>query len=1708
MPSFPRSSVVAKLFGLALFNAVSVLQYPILAIQEPPVAPTPVSFQKDVRPILQSRCWGCHQPADDRGDYIMTRFSDFLAGGASDQPAIVPGDHTKSHLLHLVAPNAEGKVEMPKSGPPLTPAEIELITRWVAEGASDDSVADLQPFDAEHPPSYSTPPVITAIDFSPDGTLLAVNGFHEVLLLSTTDWTVVGRLVGISQRIESVQFSPDGARLLVTGGLPGQFGEVQIWNVVERKLIASQPITHDSIYGGCWSHDAKYVSFGCADNTVRVLDSSTLEQVLFQGAHSDWVLDVAFSVDASHLISVGRDMTCKLTEVASNRFIDNVTSITPGVLKGGLAAIARHPERDEIVVGGSDGIPRVYRIYRLTKRVIGDDANMIRQLPELVGRIHAVDVSRDGRRILAASSLDRKGQIRIYSYEFDTALPDNIKAINEKVITSRTPEETAALDAYRVAGIQAISSFDDDKSGLYAATFHPSGQWIAAGGDNGEVLLIDTETGQLKHRFVAIPLQAAPTSAPVAASIPAAVGESVGPEPLPLAADQIAELLVEPANIELNHPFAECQLVVTARDASGTEFDVTRAAQYLSAQQHVTVSSRGRVAPLSDGADQLTVNVGGKSLSIPVVVGRTTETFDANFIRDINPLLCRVGCNAGTCHGSQQGKNGFKLSLRGYDLISDVRSFTDDLRCRRINKASPENSLMLAKASGAVAHGGGVVMARDSSSFQLLRSWIANGAKLDLATPRVVGIQVTPHQRILQNIGDQQQLRVVAKYADGTQRDVTSLAFIDSGNTEVVEVDRSCIATAKRRGDAPMLVRFEGSYDTATLTVMGDRSGFAWNEIPANNRIDELVAVKWKELKIQPSPLCTDADFLRRVHLDLTGLPPSVDEIRQFLADPKPSPQKRAEAIERLIGNPQYVDYWTNKWSDLLLVNRKYLGEQSAAKFRDWIHAQVAANKPYDQFVREVLSATGSNAENPAVDYYKIHRTPSQLMESTTHLFLGIRFNCNKCHDHPFERWTQDQYYQTAAFFAHVSLQEDAAASQGQRIGGTDVEPSRPLYEILTDDPKGQILHDRTGKVTDPQFPYPVEVSLPADSSRRQQIAAWIASPNNPYFAKSYVNRLWSYLLGTGLIEPVDDIRAGNPPSNPELLDYLTKEFVDSEFNTRHLIKTICNSRTYQLSIETNAFNADDTRHYSHAQARRLPAEVLYDAIHKVLGVQSQIPGVAPGILAIQLPDSGVTVPNGFLTALGRPARESVCECERRSDLPLGPVMALATGPVVATALSDVSNQLRHLIASETDDAKLIDELFLRIVNRSPSEAEVGDILGVWQAVELDHQQLMTQMQTAQAEFDAARPELEAQRQARITQLEQTLAESDARLKPDDERRAAERVATIATLETQVKTAGEELQAKIGQWETSTAAPSTAWSLLEPVLLASKASARLTTTGDRRILVSETKGPDVYDLALRPAVKRVTSIRLEALTDPSLANLGPGFPGNGNFVVNEFELYYKADATVADWQKVPFRSAVADYSQEEFGVAEAIDGNITENENGWAVSPRGRSIHWAVFQLQTPIELTASGQLRVVIVNQYPNEHQLACFRLSATSDDGEIPLGLPEDFAALLRTPAEHRSEALRKPLSEYFLAEDNKLRLLEIQLANTRQPLPPNPELVRLQMALEQAKQPLAEPATLTRLKRDVDFSSRQIQNKRLTNAEDLAWALINSPSFLFNR
>jgi WD40 repeat protein/mono/diheme cytochrome c family protein len=472
----------------------------------------PVSYFKKIRPLFQANCQGCHQPAKAKGGYVMTDFARLVAGGddaeESGKKAIVPGKPDESHLVQQIT-QKDGQAEMPPKKPPLHETEIALVKRWIAEGAADDTPANAkQRFDAEHPPTYVRPPVITSLDFSPDGSLLAVAGFHEVLLWKGDGSELLGRLIGLSERVQSVRFSPDGKRLAVAAGRPAQMGDVQIWDVAKRSLILSVPFGYDTIYGVNWSPDGKLVSFGAPDNSLRAADAESGKLVLQQSSHNDWVLDTAFSKDGSQIVSVGRDMSAKLTEVASQRFIDNISSITPGALRGGLQAVSRHPERDEFLVGGSDGIPQAYRTVRKVQRKIGDNALCIRKWPTMQGRIYAMDFAPDGKKFAAGSSLDGKGSVNFYNYDFSTEMPQEFVNIEAKDDGSRSAEEKKKLGEHYHSETKLLGSVSLD-AGVYALCFKPDGTIVAAAGEDGKVRFISPGDAKIVKEFVPVPLSPA-----------------------------------------------------------------------------------------------------------------------------------------------------------------------------------------------------------------------------------------------------------------------------------------------------------------------------------------------------------------------------------------------------------------------------------------------------------------------------------------------------------------------------------------------------------------------------------------------------------------------------------------------------------------------------------------------------------------------------------------------------------------------------------------------------------------------------------------------------------------------------------------------------------------------------------------------------------------------------------------------------------------------------------------------------------------------------------------------------------------------------------------------------------------------------------------------------------------------------------------------
>ncbi len=478
----------------------------------------PVSYFKKIRPIFQANCQGCHQPAKAKGGYVMTDFAKLLEGGESVKDgahAVVPKDPAKSLLVQQITPDKDkGDAEMPPKKQPLPAAQRELITRWVAEGAVDDTPPNAkQRYDLDHAPIYQRSPVITSLDFSPNGALLAVAGFHEVLLWKADGSELVARLIGLSERIQTVRFSPDGKKLAACGGRPAQMGEVQIWDVEKRKLLLSAPIGFDTVYGASWSPDGKIVSFGCPDNAVRAIDAATGAQVLQQTSHSDWVLDTVFTHKGDQLVSVGRDMSAKLTEVATQRFIDNISSITPGALRGGLQAVARHPQRDEFLVGGADGLPQVYRIVRKVQRRIGDNALLIRRWPAMEGRIYGVAFSPDGKKFAAVSSLDGKGVVNFYNYDFKTEMPADILAIEGKA--ARSDEDKKALDAHYTSEVKLLGSTAID-GGVFALSFRPDGSGVAIAGEDGKVRFVTAADAKIAKEFIPVPLTAAQAPTPTA----------------------------------------------------------------------------------------------------------------------------------------------------------------------------------------------------------------------------------------------------------------------------------------------------------------------------------------------------------------------------------------------------------------------------------------------------------------------------------------------------------------------------------------------------------------------------------------------------------------------------------------------------------------------------------------------------------------------------------------------------------------------------------------------------------------------------------------------------------------------------------------------------------------------------------------------------------------------------------------------------------------------------------------------------------------------------------------------------------------------------------------------------------------------------------------------------------------------------------------
>jgi len=771
----------------------------------------------------------------------------------------------------------------------------------------------------------------------------------------------------------------------------------------------------------------------------------------------------------------------------------------------------------------------------------------------------------------------------------------------------------------------------------------------------------------------------------------------------------IRALRLEPARLTLLDGRDSRKVLVLGETPDGSWVDLGPSAVLKPESADVALDAEGYLVGKKAGRTSVAVSAAGRTARLEVEV-KSVASPEVGFVRDIEPILSRAGCNSGPCHGSAKGKNGFKLALRGYDPDYDYQALVNDLSGRRFNRVHVDESLMLQKPLGDIPHEGRQALVPGSRYHQTLRQWISEGARFqEIAPNRPTRIEVLPAQVKLDLPGRRQQLLVIATYPDGSSRDVTREAVLSSNNEEVGLVQGNTVIPL-RRGEMAVLVRYEGQYDAREVTVMGDRTGFRFAAMPAYNFIDTAVNAKLESLKINPSDLCTDAEFIRRVSLDITGQPPTAEAVRAFLSDPAESRKKREALVDTLIGSSASSEFWANKFADLLQCNSEILGKKGVWVFRNWIRDQFAANRPFDRFTRDLLLAKGSTFENPAGNYLRALRDSGKMTEDISQTFLGVRFNCNKCHDHPFERWTQNQYYEFGAFFAQVAFKRGTLGRDHIIRSGETYAHEQVSEEIVyPNDQGGEVRHPKNDAVVPPKVPYGTSRAVVPGEDRREAFAAWLTSPENPYFAKSTVNRFWSYFFGRGIIDPVDDIRAGNPPSNPALLEALTARFVADGHDVRKLMRHIVTSRTYQLSIVPNRWNEDDQVNFSHALPRRLSAEQMLDSIAVATGRPLQFSNLPEGMRAAQLPD-GLVPGNDFLSLFGRPKRQSACECERSSNVTLSHALNLINGKTLGECVSRPDNRFAKLVSEQTDDRKVIEEIYLSCLNRPPTDKELSGI--------------------------------------------------------------------------------------------------------------------------------------------------------------------------------------------------------------------------------------------------------------------------------------------------------------------------------------------------------------------------------------------------------------
>jgi len=755
---------------------------------------------------------------------------------------------------------------------------------------------------------------------------------------------------------------------------------------------------------------------------------------------------------------------------------------------------------------------------------------------------------------------------------------------------------------------------------------------------------------------------------------------------------ELVDVQVYPKDANIFTQRGKQSLVLQAKYSDSTTRDVTAEAKYTFADPKFAKLDTGTLLPLADGETTLKIEFGGRTLSVPVKVKDAAKERPVTFSMDVMPVFTKGGCNAGSCHGSTRGKDKFRLSLFGFDPQRDYFCLTREEFGRRINTARPDDALIIEKAVGRVTHTGGKLFEEKSWMYDTLVEWLAAGAPNDPAnTPKVVDLEIYPKQAVLEGSDTLQQLTVRAKYSDGTDRDVTRETVFISNNGIAAKADPNGLITSGKPGEAFIMARFDQITTGTQIISIPKLADYKFPDEPAANYIDTLVYNKHKKIRITPSGLCDDNTFIRRVYLDVIGQLPEAAAVEKFVADK--SSDKRAKLVEELLGRPEFVKMWVMKWAELLQIrtNNNQFQYKNAILYFEWLRSQFEKNRPMNEIVQELLGARGGTFSNPAGNYYQIQRDALKLMENTAQIFMGMRIQCAQCHNHPFDRWTMDDYYSFANFFS--------------QIGRKGSEDNRE--QIIYNRGSGGVRHPVGNRDMPPKF-LGGEAPDTAGKDRREVLAKWLASDKNPFFAKNMANIVWGHFMGVGIVEPVDDVRISNPPSNPELLDELGQRFAKSGYDFKQLVRDICNSRTYQRTVQSNDSNKEDTLNFAKASIRRVRAEVLLDIISQVTDTQNKFRGLPNGASAVEIVDGRTST--FFLTTFGRATRDTVCSCEVALEPNLSQALHLLNGSTVNAKCTQGGVVTKALAAKKTP-SQVIDDLYMRCLARKPSAAEKAKLM-------------------------------------------------------------------------------------------------------------------------------------------------------------------------------------------------------------------------------------------------------------------------------------------------------------------------------------------------------------------------------------------------------------